>query len=102
MLPFASSKASQTILSIDAWLVEVAAIQNALGKQVIVRCFVVVPNLDGKAISSFLEWRRKQEWMLKKRVVFLFFFIFGMTNWWPNRYDTVLSHMLENIWKTEV
>lgn len=41
--------------AIAAWLVEVAAIQNALGKQVIVRCFVVVPNLDGKAISSFLE-----------------------------------------------
>jgi len=54
-----------------AWLVEVAAIQNALGKQVIVRCFVVVPDLDGKAISSFLS--RKHGWMLKKHVVLVYF-----------------------------
>ena len=69
-----------------AWLVEVAAIQNALGKQVIVRCFVVVPDLDRKAISSFLS--RKHGWMLKKRVVLLK--IFGMTNGRPNRYYTIV------------
>jgi hypothetical protein len=59
-------------VAIAAWLVEVAAIQNALGKQVIVRCFVVVPDLDGKAISSFLS-TRKHGWMLKKRVVLFYF-----------------------------
>ena len=62
MPPFASSKPSLKnpknqevwLASETAWLMELASIQNALGQQVIVRCFVIIPDLDGKAISNFL------------------------------------------------